>query len=302
MRIQRIGIIIGMLSGLFLGAVVLAMSLSPTTISIPKPVHFFTPDGTDIIINPGNYEIEAAGNTLRLQSPDTKEPIHILAGPAPFPEDVDSPVAMAIPIPDEGIYLALVAPQKVGMEAMGSYSGIHTRSRSLLQIRRTLTAQRRSQLSAFARQLRKSPQAPKLKQQWKQLIQPKTTKGHGASPANGSAAMVQVLRQAYLETTKDLQSMAAKIAANNQKKKELREQMKKLREKKAQATSAKDNETQEKMKEKFDQALKDLEAEDKLGNFEIQRLMSQYNQAEQAASSILKKKQDAESSVIRKIN
>ncbi len=47
--------------------------------------------------------------------------------------------------------------------------------------------------------------------------------------------------------------------------------------------------------------LKDLEAQDKLGNFEIQDLMSTYNQSETLASSILKKKDCVANSIISKI-
>jgi hypothetical protein len=48
-------------------------------------------------------------------------------------------------------------------------------------------------------------------------------------------------------------------------------------------------------------AEKDLQNEDKLGNFEIQRLMSSFNQAETLASSVLKKLSDTNSGVIGKI-
>ena len=51
----------------------------------------------------------------------------------------------------------------------------------------------------------------------------------------------------------------------------------------------------------FSQTLKDLEAEDKLGNFEIQTLMSAYNQAETLASAILKKRNETSQSIISKI-
>jgi hypothetical protein len=46
---------------------------------------------------------------------------------------------------------------------------------------------------------------------------------------------------------------------------------------------------------------KGLENHDKLGNFEIQDLMSRYNQAETLASSVLKKLNDTNSAVIGKI-
>lgn len=280
----------------------LAISLSPTTITISQPVHFLTPDGTDVIVNPGNYDVEAAGNILRLQSSNNKDPIHIQAGSAPFPDEVESPVAMAIPMPEEGIYLALGVPEGTGLEAMGSYTGIHARGAGLLQSRKPLSEQQRSRLKAFAGQLRKNPNAPDLQSQWKEL----TRKGQGQtssiSQSDINAFIHYVLRESYLETTKDLQYYASKIKAFNEMKKELREQIQKTRGKSAQAPEAKNKEAWEKLKEKLEQELKDLEAQERLANFEIQRLMSPYNQAQQTASRIHKKKQDTESSVIRKIN
>ncbi len=46
---------------------------------------------------------------------------------------------------------------------------------------------------------------------------------------------------------------------------------------------------------------KGLESQDRLGNFEIQRLMSSFNQASALASSVLKKADDAANAVIGKI-
>ena len=51
----------------------------------------------------------------------------------------------------------------------------------------------------------------------------------------------------------------------------------------------------------FDDKLKDLEDHDKLSNFEIQELMSRYNQAETLASSVLKKRDDTANAIISKI-
>lgn len=55
------------------------------------------------------------------------------------------------------------------------------------------------------------------------------------------------------------------------------------------------------IKSRFQDAIKDLEAEDKLGNFEIQDLMSTYNQAETLASSVLKKRDDTANAVVGKV-
>ncbi|MFO1325193.1 MAG: hypothetical protein U1F15_14175 [Burkholderiales bacterium] len=50
----------------------------------------------------------------------------------------------------------------------------------------------------------------------------------------------------------------------------------------------------------FDARLAALDGEDKLGNFEIQQLMSDYNQAESLASSIAKKRDCVADSIISK--
>jgi hypothetical protein len=52
---------------------------------------------------------------------------------------------------------------------------------------------------------------------------------------------------------------------------------------------------------RLDDKSKALEGEDKLGNFEIQDLMSQYNQAEQLASNVLKKRDDTSNAIIGKV-
>ena len=51
----------------------------------------------------------------------------------------------------------------------------------------------------------------------------------------------------------------------------------------------------------FDRLLKDLESQDKMGNFEIQQLMSNYNQAETLAKNIAEKAACVADSIIQKI-
>ena len=57
----------------------------------------------------------------------------------------------------------------------------------------------------------------------------------------------------------------------------------------------------EEIRKRMEGAMKDLEAQDRLGNFEIQDLMSQYNQAETLASSALKKRDDTAGALINKV-
>jgi hypothetical protein len=49
-------------------------------------------------------------------------------------------------------------------------------------------------------------------------------------------------------------------------------------------------------------APKDAEAEDRMGNFEIQDAMSRYNQSEQTRSSTQKKQDDSDRAVLQKID
>jgi len=51
----------------------------------------------------------------------------------------------------------------------------------------------------------------------------------------------------------------------------------------------------------FDGKDKDLQSEDKLGNFEIQGLMSDYNEAQTPSSSVEKKADDAKNSIPDKL-
>jgi len=57
----------------------------------------------------------------------------------------------------------------------------------------------------------------------------------------------------------------------------------------------------ESIRKAFDDALKDLEAEDRLGNHEIQRLMQIMNQAQTLASNVQKKTDDTKNAIIGKI-
>lgn len=55
------------------------------------------------------------------------------------------------------------------------------------------------------------------------------------------------------------------------------------------------------LRKKFDSMMKDLEAKDRMGNFEIQRLMSAFNQAETLSSNVQKKADDTVSGQQQKI-
>jgi hypothetical protein len=61
------------------------------------------------------------------------------------------------------------------------------------------------------------------------------------------------------------------------------------------------NTTVESIRSELDKAMKSLEAKDRMGNFEIQRMMSAFNQAETLSSNVQKKMDDTVSGQQQKI-
>jgi len=55
------------------------------------------------------------------------------------------------------------------------------------------------------------------------------------------------------------------------------------------------------LKKQLEAATKDLESQDRMGNFEIQRLMSEFNQAETQSSNVRKKLEDTKNVIVSKL-
>lgn len=55
------------------------------------------------------------------------------------------------------------------------------------------------------------------------------------------------------------------------------------------------------LKKQLESATKDLESQDRMGNFEIQRLMSEFNQAETQSSNVRKKLEDTKNAIVSKL-
>jgi TolA-binding protein len=89
----------------------------------------------------------------------------------------------------------------------------------------------------------------------------------------------------------------AKIQALNTKLTQLlEEQTKQLKQAQANASQI------EELRRQLDNAQKQAKPEDRMGNFEIQRLMSAFNQMETLSSNVLKKSSETASGVIGKID
>ena len=194
--------------------------LPPTAVTIEKAVHFVTPDGEDLVIEPGTYDVTARERALTLTQEENGIPILIQAQEPPVTEEnLTFPVAMAIPVEEEGIYLALEIPNQPGLEAMGSYSGIQTRGAGILSARHALTPADRQQLDAFASRLAQDPSEPSLKDEWQSFAQKEHSQVQSRGVSSVHAKLVQLSRQLALRKQQELRELAKKQRENIEKKK-----------------------------------------------------------------------------------
>lgn len=285
-----------------LGTLPALASESSTAIMLDQAVHFLTPEGNDVVVPPGTYELERQGDELRLQAQDGQTSISLQAQPTPFPDEVELPIGMAIPIPDEGVYLALAIPDHNGLEAMGSYSGIQTRGMSLHNLRKTFKPPFRKQVKSFAKSLTKKAPKSSLQKEWNKLVgqgkQPTQSKNQLPHSLNANALMVEVLRQSYLATQKDLQFYRAKIQDGNTKKQKIRQHLQDTQKKLAQERNQQRKTQWQQLTQRLKQELQTLENASKDLNFQLQTAMSKFSQAQQAMSQIMKKNSDAQRKII----
>ena len=114
-------------------------SLAKTTVTLDHPVHFTSVEGSDVVLEAGDYEIAAVDEWLRV-TPSEGEAVEALlleAQVAKHEEALKTPLGVSAQgeSPDTH-HLALLLPDGKRLEAVGSYSGIRSRGLSLLTIRR----------------------------------------------------------------------------------------------------------------------------------------------------------------------
>jgi hypothetical protein len=98
--------------------------VGPTTITLDQPVHFLTPDGSDVIINPGTYEVEAAQEWIRLIPDERRNAVLVEALPTTHEEVISSPLALSLSGNEEGNsdvhHLLVLLPDGSGLDAIGT--------------------------------------------------------------------------------------------------------------------------------------------------------------------------------------
>lgn len=112
------------------GVVGATTTASPHTIDLAKAVYFPTPSGEDVMVGQGTYEVEATEQGLRMKpvggrSEDAKV---IQANPLPHQETLDVPTVVSESVAEDSHRVALLQVDGTGLEAVGSYSGVHSRA------------------------------------------------------------------------------------------------------------------------------------------------------------------------------
>ena len=103
-----------------------------TTITLEKPAYFLAPDGENIQLQPGSYEIAPLPDGLEVIPTAGQPPIQLAITLDTHDQDLPEPVAVSVPGMPEGDssdrhVLALFLPGGLAYEAEGTYSGIRSR-------------------------------------------------------------------------------------------------------------------------------------------------------------------------------
>ena len=107
--------------------------IDPALVTFGQPVHFTASDGTPVVVEPGTYTAEASEQTIRLISRgNSANPLLLEARRGTHEAKLDVLLALSLPgtTPKEFDlhYLMLLLPTGESLEAIGSYSGVQTRS------------------------------------------------------------------------------------------------------------------------------------------------------------------------------
>jgi len=112
---------------------------------LSRPVHFSSIDGQDTVLAARLYRIKVSGTSdLYVIGVDSQTGVHMRAEPMTHLESIESAVALTVPAGEDELHLLLLRPDKTGLEAIGTYSGVRPRGSSFgsltqLQIGQALT-------------------------------------------------------------------------------------------------------------------------------------------------------------------
>jgi len=99
-------------------------------ITIDRAIHFFNNEDTEVIVPPGRYAIHAdqSKGVLVLQATNREKSIQLEAHSISHEEPVPTATPLSFSEEEDEHRLLLLQPDGTGLEAVGSYSGIHSRA------------------------------------------------------------------------------------------------------------------------------------------------------------------------------
>lgn len=99
-----------------------------TRVEIAQSLHFPGPDGSDVVVQQGTYQVQQASESeLRLIPSAAAQPILLSAQTTRSTADVSKPVALGALYESEAFHLILLLPGNTALETYGSVSGVQSR-------------------------------------------------------------------------------------------------------------------------------------------------------------------------------
>jgi len=132
-----------------------------TTVTLEQAGHFLSSDGSDVLIQPGTYIVEAAEEWLRLIPGERRDALLLDAQSTQHEETIEESIALSFSSDEDTHYLVLLMPGGKSLQSIGSVSGVRSR-RALSPRRRVSQAQIRQRYRARQQKLalRRQQQLP----------------------------------------------------------------------------------------------------------------------------------------------
>lgn len=281
----------------------LALMSSSITVTFSQPAHFIGPDESDVVVQPGTYTVEGAEHTLRLTVEGDGTTVSLTAQPIPFPEEVDSPVAMIIPLEQEEIYLAWVAPGGKGLEIVGSFNPVQKRGlgpSQIPQIPDRLTSQNINQLRSFGKRLAATPVFAKMKGDWITVVQNIAQHENLRNSATINELLMVVMRKAMVEANKDKKYWLKKLQTYNTMAEKLSQDLKDLHNQAKNLSGSEKAKIEQRIRSK-EKELATAGDDAQLANIDLQNTLQKVQQLLQMMSNISKQLYDTAMAVIRNL-
>ena len=117
-----------------------------STLTLDQAVHFIAADGSDVLVQPGTYQLEVAEKWLRLIPGERRDALLLEAQQYQHEEILDTPKSVIEEKEEDAHRLMLLLPGGKALEAIGSVSGVRSRA-----VRRPLTSRTRTQQQQASR-------------------------------------------------------------------------------------------------------------------------------------------------------